>query len=69
MVSAAGDGEKKWMLLNNHMSVRCLAVLLGMGTERLLGASQGKLDMRFRCFGSVPWLALLADVPGNFLSN
>ena len=52
---ASGASEKgkatKWMLLNKHVNVRCLAMLLGIGRDRLTRTSKGKLDMRFRCFG------------------
>ena len=46
--------SKTWELLGKNVSEKCLATLLGMGTDRLHSASRGRLDMRYRCFGKAP---------------
>ena len=53
--------SKQWRLLNKDVSVKCLTVILGIGMDRLLGTCRGRVDMRFRCFGSAPCFLVQVD--------
>lgn len=47
---------RQWMLLNKHVSLRCLITLLGVGTDRMIAKTHGRVDIRYRAFGQAPKL-------------
>lgn len=43
------------MLLGQRVESRCIAVILGLGCNRLHAAYSGRVDLRFQAFGFDAW--------------
>ena len=62
-VAAAPTGAaRQWMLLNRRIHPKCLATLLGMGTDRIHAAANGRVDLRYKAFGEVPRRHPIEDI-------
>ena len=55
-------GNRSWKFLEETVSSKCLSTMLGIRSQRLQTAGMGRLDMRYRCFGAVPFWCVMGKV-------
>lgn len=53
VVGIVQQGRRKWYLLGQRMSPKCVVAALGIGNFRTLRLQQGRKDRRFRLWGGV----------------
>lgn len=58
VLSGTMPGNRSWTFLGKRISPKCLATLLGIRPQRFQRCASGRLDQRFRCFGSDTWVNL-----------
>lgn len=58
VLSGTMPGNRSWTFLGKRISPKCLATLLGIRPQRFQRCASGRLDQRYRCFGSDTWVNL-----------
>lgn len=53
VVRASKTTHRSWSLLGLVMSVKCIAALVGIRSDRIKTAGSGALDHRYACLGAV----------------
>ena len=74
MAVAKNNVYRQWMLLNKKVGSKCLALLMGMGYNRLHNAFTGRVDLRYNAFGFASslkfhWSSLFNYVQFTFIKT
>lgn len=56
MIRSVAAAHRSWSLLGEAMSVKCIACLLGIRSDRIKRSGSGMLDRRYACHGAEPGL-------------